>query len=303
MEVLVNWIKELKSLMDSIIKLFGGDADSGLLTIVIKKFPLAYDKCMGITYGGVNIVDAFESVILPIALCLLLLYFLIDLLSQTAAVNFTTETFIRSFGKFIVGFAVVNNAYILADYIVQFSDALIYTGTITETGSLSSGDYGVLAQAVSTSASFASNKSEMMLGFLMSGQAGTLISFNQLVNLLIKTIFQIIVFATASILSIWMAYRRAFLLIVHTIFLPLTITDVYGNNMSTSAMKHLKKIFSLAMQYPLIYIIAAVGLELLEMTPSPTITWIAYIGQLFMVTLAIWKAIKNSKSEIDNMFG
>lgn len=300
METLIQWIKSFKKFSDALIKLFGGET-GGLLDVVIKKFPEAYDKCMGVSYNGTKIIPALENIIIPIAMCLLLLYFLVDLLSQTAAVNFTTETFIRSFGKFIVGFALLNNIYVLSDYIVQFSEALIYTGDTTKT--LSSGNYGPIASAVNTSAIFASNKTMMMLDFLMSGNAGSVLSFNQLVNILIKTMFQVLIYATASVLCIWMAYRRAFLLVINTIFLPITITDVYGNQLYSSAIRHVKKIFSLAMQYPLIYIICAVGLELIETTPTATGNWIAYIGQLFMVTLAIWKAIKNSKSEIDNMFG
>lgn len=300
METIFSFIKSLNGFTKALTNLFGGD-DGGLLHIVIKNFPKAYDQCMGLTYGGKNIVETLQDIIMPIAFCFLLLYFLIDLLSQTASVSFTTETFIRSFGKFIVGFIIVSNAYVFSDYIVEFSNKLIYEGNVEKT--ITSSEYGVIADAVTTSAIFGSNKTTALLQYLQSPEAKGVLSFNQIVNLLIKTTFQLFVFATASILSIWMAYRRAFYLLVYITFLPLTITDVYGNNMSTSAMRHIKKIFSLAMQYPLVYIICAIGLELIEITPTASTNWIAYIGQLFVVTLAIWKSIKNSASEIDNMFG
>lgn len=255
------------------------NTDNSILKYITNTFPSAVT-----TVCQPSIVSKIDGIITPIAILIMSIFFFVDLLSKSVSANFTTEVFIRSFIKYIIGFALVTNANKLGGGIVSFGDALV----AEITSKISPVDVLNDLQTAKLNSYMKSHLAELMI---LGNSVVSKLIIKWIANLLITTLMQLMV----SIV----AYMRAIQIFIYRALLPMAVADIFGGGIYKGAGKHIKRLLGLALQYPMVYIIAVLyslftnAINVL----TPSTNSVAMLGQMLMIMIVTITTIRNSAEE------
>lgn len=288
METLLTLLNSLsKWINNNLTGVTGGSGASNeaILQIVENHFTNSYNKLTDVI--GTGVISTLSNSIVAIAMLLMLVYFSIDLISKINSVNFTLEIFIRSFGRLIIGYVLIHYMPTIADKIIEFGNLLVsdVAAAYKGTGSIS---YGLSSY-------------EAILDYLEKNDIQ--LSAMQMMNLAGKCAAQLLLNIVINIAVICIAYSRAIKLTVYKVFMPMMVTDLFGTGITGEPMKHVKKYISVVLQYPLCYIIALLSAVLMDSIDLTTGNWLAYMGQMMMIMYAVFKVMKSSANEAEEIFG
>ena len=280
-------LSTLKNLMEMLAGFCSNTENQALIKIVTKNFPKAYTTC-----NSSDLVQTLFNIVMPIGLVVFIIYYCVDLMSKAAAANFTTETFVRSLIRFVIGYALITNCYKLSTGIISFGDAIVadLVNAIGSTDSLSV-DYGLGLNV------------EDVIAVLAGDTSKTGLTLMQTLNLTGKVLIQLILNLVINIAVIGIAYSRAIKIIVYQIFLPLSVADIFGGGLYGGGVSHIKKLLAAVLQYPIVYIIVLITIIFMNNTSISMFNWFAYMGQIFMIAVCVVKEINNSASTANELFG
>lgn len=234
-------------------------------------------------------LSAVTGITIPIGILIMSIYFFIDLMSKSMAANFSAEILIRSFVKFVIGYALILNCDKLAGGIISFGDALVNDMVlqVTEHGF----DY-----------TYASNTKKILLYIQNNGLAFIVYGYQVVMNLLVKCLLELLMTALYKCMLMMVAYSRAISIFIYRAFLPIAVADIFGKGIYGGAGKHIKKILALSMQYPIVYIICLLSCVFLHSVDIMHTNWVALLGEMFMIFIVIVNSIKKSKDEAMQIF-
>ena len=257
-----------------------------ILSSTTTYFTEAVTKVCNPTY-----LNAITGITIPIGILIMSIYFFVDLMSKSMAANFNTEILIRSFIKFVIGYALILNCDKLAGGIISFGDAL--TGELVTKVSSHGFDYTLTFNA------------KKILQYLhdKKGIAGNFFGLGVLVKLLVKCIAELIITAAYTCMLMMVAYSRAITIFIYRVFLPVAMADIFGKGIYSGAVKHVKRLLALAMQYPIVYIICLLSCIFMNSMDILHTNWAAMLGQMAMIFIVIINTIKKSKDEAMQLFG
>lgn len=236
------------------------------------------------------------NIILPIADCLLIMYFVFNLIEMASNENFTLQTFGKLLGKFVVFHILVVNTFSLMLTILSLGSALV-TDTNKYIGSVSTittgstvvesqilGDVNIMDEA---SAKYNQLKDEYdayktdwdnnsFIKFIVSGGIGKLVtymtdSFSTGFMLLAPFIISVICYG-AIILT---ALSRILQIAIRLPLMPIAMSDMYNGGTHSRGMSSFKGFIALAVQGMIILIIVAMGNALCTTM---------YTGNMFMAS-------------------
>lgn len=233
-------------------------------------------------------LSAITSITIPIGILIMSIYFFVDLMSKSVSANFNTEILVRSFIKFVIGYALIINCDKLAGGIISFGDALTQE-LVTKVTSYGF-DY-----------SFSSTAKKILL--YLKDNGGFFTGMAVIFKLLIKCIAELIITFLYSCMLMTTAYSRALMIFVYRAFLPIAVADIFGKGIYAGAAKHIKRLLALTMQYPVVYIICLLSCIFMNTIDFLHTNWAAMIGQMVMIFIVIMQTIKKSKDEAMQLFG
>lgn len=227
-------------------------------------------------------LSSLIDIMVPIAIGIMTIYFLIDLMSKSTTSNFSMEIFVRSFIKYVIGFALISNCDALAGGIIAFGDALVAEMPNT-------GDF-----------KYSSNSVEL-LKYLQTHsvlQGGYTLAW----RLLTKALLQALMSCIVNLMVKFVVYNRAIKIFIYRVLLPISIADIFGKGLHQGALGPIKRLLGLAVQYPMVYIIGIITCIFINEIDVMHTNWITIIGQVGMIFVVVIGTIKKSSDEAMQMF-
>lgn len=210
-------IETIESMVDVI---FGNDLISNATELVSPDMGDIWSKISGI----------YDAVIFPVAIVLLVLFFLIEMTDLVSRDNFTIDHMIKLAIKFVLGLFLMENGLELLQGMFDFGSAI--TGGITEY--LSNNSEGFTADIDGIKASI-NQGTKMTDGIKRFGQALPLLvpyfgSF--IVTILIKV-------------TCW---SRVVEIVVRSMMAPIAMADIYSGGTNSNGFRYLRKYLAVCLQ-------------------------------------------------------
>lgn len=233
-------------------------------------------------------MGAITGITIPIGILIMSIYFLVDLISKSMTANFNVEILIRSFIKFIIGYALINNCDKIAGGLIQFGDVLTSD---------------VAAKIGGLNYSFSSNAQKILNYITSSPMLFLKYGYAVIFRLIIKCMAETFITWLYKAMIMMVAYSRAIKIFVYRAFLPIAIADIFGKGIYAGATRHIKRLLALAMQYPMVYIICVLSCIFLGQMDFLHTNWVSMLGQMAMVGIVVVNTIKKSTNEAMQIFG
>lgn len=182
------------------------------------------------------IYQTMLDVCLPIGICLTLIYCLLELADKVSMSNFSTDTIIFQFIKFVIVFTVITNTQSILVGMNEFNSSI---NTDIQSYFTS---YSILDEYIDYCNVLSSSGAAI---------ADTTSAYMASITVKSATLFNVV----AQVLIVWVSVIRAMKICIKSAFAPLVIPDMYNNGLSSSGFKYLKSIFGLYMQSTIVLLI------------------------------------------------
>lgn len=203
-------------------------------------------KAMSNVFISGNAISKIYSAFTSIGLLLILVYFAMDIFDKLSSENFTIDVLMLDMVKIIAGVALINNGlYIvqglvgMSDYISEYVISGILANTVPDvsgtTGDLGDDTWSIIGNVIKIIIEEAFAYSKYSLNLLES----------------------MIIGVVAMIATQIIAYERAILLAIRTLLSPFIFADIVGHGLSNKAMHHIKSIFAICLEGPIIILAVA----------------------------------------------
>lgn len=226
-------------------EVFGGGAFSGVYDI------LNVALLGGSKYSNATdlIKNIYQNVMVPIALSLLVIYFVCTLIEKSTNEQFTYEQMFLLFAKMIVAVFLIDKGY---DLMMKFQEVglgfLNSFHTVASDKGLTSGS-GAIANDDNLKALY-----KAYLGVDYPNEPGWIDGIKNLISgrgitLLLAWVFSFVV-KIAVYLIVFMRILEVFL---RTMFAPVALSDVFYNGLNSTGFRFLKNYLAVSMQIVVIY--------------------------------------------------
>lgn len=238
------------------------------------------------TMSGVFSSDmrAIYDIFAQIGVCLLLVYFCMDLLDKLSSENFSIDVMILDFVKLIGGYALILNGFDILHGISGLADmagVAIGNAARDTIGSNLPGVSGAVEDFL-----------DIIIWFAQS-------FFGQKPNLLDLILSSLI----TQIVVTLVCCQRAIRIAIRMLAAPFVLADVIGHGMNNNAMHYIRKLFALFMQGPIM--VAGVAMSVAA-NPAYAGTGVSPFGTVslynLLLTLACAKILLDSKSMSEDLF-
>ena len=187
--------------------------------------------------GGANLIDAgkamYESMCV-IGICLVFLFFLIDLLDEVQADNFTIEHLIKKLLTLTVAIIILDMGGDLFDLICQMGDALINDAS--------------KASAAGNSIKLTSLYDQIMDVKDDSGFLSNIIAALSCIGILLENLVPYILMLVALIIAYLVGFSRFIEILVRFAFAPIGMAQLVSGGAKGPGMRYIKKFASVVMQ-------------------------------------------------------
>lgn len=253
-------------------------ASVALLTDMENCFPTAVNTVCNNTW-----LSSLLDIVTPIGIMIMIIYFSIDLMSKSATSNFSTEIFVRSLIKLVIGYIIIINCDNLSKGIIDFGDALV--------------------EMIKSENNFTYTSNSTALIDYIKGRGaldgGYWLAFKLITKAFVELAMGVLIGCMVRIV----AYSRAIKLFVYRAVLPMAVADIFGKGIYHGAVTPIKKILALAVQYPTVYIMGILTCIFINGVDVLHTNWLAMLGQIVMIFIVVIKTIKDSSSDVMQMFG
>lgn len=233
------------------------------------------------TGGEISIVEGMLQALIPIAYCLMVLYFVLEIanIASRDITNISAEIYIKAFAKLIIAVLIIGNSYKIIIYGANLANGL--TDLLLDTAESAANlpkltSFIDVALRVDTSGLMDCLKSAMSV--LSSITSILLIPFN---------------FIVIIILSV-QCYSRKIEFLLRSLFLPMAIADIAGKGLESSGMRYLRKLVAVGFHGAGIIGLAYIASELQRLSGGATD---------IVITLALLGSISLVKAAINEMMG
>lgn len=227
-------------------------------------------------------LSSLIDIIVPIAVGIMTIYFLVDLISKSTTANFSMEIFVRSFIKYVIGFALISNCDALAGGIIKFGDALVAEMS-------TAGDFQYSTKSVEL-------LKYLQTHFMLAG------GYRLAWRLIFKAILQVAMSSMVNLMVKFVVYNRAIKIFIYRVLLPISVADIFGRGLHQGALSPIKRLLGLAVQYPMVYIIGILTCVFINEVDVMHTNWISIMGQVGMIFIVVIGTVKKSADEAMQMF-
>lgn len=228
------------------------------------------------TQGEISIIESMLQTIIPIAYCLMVLYFVLEIanIASRDITNISADVYIKAFAKLIIAVLIIGNSYKIIIYGANLANGLTDMILKTVSGNL---DLPPLS-------TFVSNAARADTSSFLEMLKGCLAIFSALTNLLLIPFNFIVVL----ILSV-QCYSRKIEFLLRSLFLPMAIADIAGKGLESNGMRYMKKLLAVGFQgagiIGLLYV--ASQLQVISNAGTDIIIMVALLGSISLVKTAI----------------
>jgi len=199
----------------------------------------------------------YDDVVVPVALMLMIIYFLIGLVDKMSSENFTWEQMARQFCMLLVSFFLVNHGFEILEKLFQIG--LIFVGDATDavTGFLNG-----MGNSANTDSLYESFQDQVKLGDI------------EIFNNIVRFAYLLLPWAASWILGLAVkviVYSRVIEIYIRAAFAPIALSDFFQNGFQGAGWSSLKSFLAVCLQGALIFGIAALFTALSDViwdTPS-----------------------------------
>lgn len=228
------------------------------------------------TQGEIGIINGLLPTVIPIAYCLMVLYFVLEIanIASRDITNISAEIYIKAFAKLIIAVLIIGNSYKLIIYGANLANGLtdmLLTAANSDLNLPALSGFAQIAASKDTDGIMAAIK--MVLGL-----------FSGLINLILIP-FNFIVIIIISV----QCYSRKIEFLLRSLFLPMAIADIAGKGLESSGMRYLRKLVAVGFHGGGIIGLTYVAGELQQVAGSGTdiIIVLALLGSIGLVKTAI----------------
>lgn len=184
--------------------------------------------------------NLYESAIMPVALMLLCIYFLIALMDKFSSENFTWEQMIRQMCMFLLGFFLIDRGFELLNLLFELG-----VDFVNEVGKWIGGDMG----------------NESLSSEIIEKYKNAKFSSFKILNEVFKFGYLILPWAGSWVLSLCVkiiCYTRLIEIYIRAAFAPIAFTDFFHNGFQGAGWRFLKSFLAVCLQGAVILCIGAI---------------------------------------------
>lgn len=201
----------------------------------------------------------YDNVVVPVALMLMVIYFLIGLMDKMTSENFTWEQMARQFCMLLASFFLINYGLDILDKLFQIG--LIFVGDAT---TAVEGFLGGLGGGADANALYENFKDEVKLGDI------------EIFNNIIRFAYLLLPWALSWILGLCVkiiVYSRVIEIYLRAAYAPIALSDFFQNGFQGAGWSSLKSFLAICLQGAFIFGIAALFTALSDVVwDSPSFT-------------------------------
>lgn len=185
----------------------------------------------------------YDDVVVPVALMLMVIYFLIGLMDKMSSENFTWEQMARQFCMLLASFFLINHGLDILHKLFQIGLIFVGDATTAAEGFLEGLDAGANPDEL-----YESFKNEVKLGDI------------EIFNNIIRFAYLLLPWALSWILGLCVkiiVYSRVIEIYIRATFAPIALSDFFQNGFQGSGWLSLKNFLAICLQGVFIFGIAA----------------------------------------------
>ena len=215
--------------------------------------------------------EIHTNIIVPIAACLMFIYFIIAIVDKLSGENFTWEQLWRQMAMLLASKFLIDNALIIMD--TFYTMGLVFVNDI------------VAAQGLKDGAQFQDISNDLVEGFKDNFDSGILRALSEV----LLVIFLFVPWLAAWVLRmavIVICYTRLIELFIRTIFAPLALADFFHQGLQGAGWRYLKNYLAVCIQGAVLLCIGIVFSHLVVAITMDESNLFSYIGMVLAFTFS-----------------